>query len=51
MDNQKHMMNLLKLAGICPILAMAEPDAAVPAARALVDGGLPMMEVLLKNET
>lgn len=50
MDNQKHMMNLLKLAGICPILAMAEPDAAVPAAKALVDGGLPMLEVLLKNE-
>lgn len=45
------MMNLLKLTGICPILAMAEPDAAVPAARALVEGGLPMMEVLMKNET
>lgn len=51
MDCNENMMNLMKLTGICPILAMAEPDDAVPAARALVAGGLPMMEVLLKNET
>lgn len=46
-----YMMDLMKLTGICPILAMAQPEDAVPAARALVDGGLPMLEVLMKNET
>ncbi|MDD3334320.1 MAG: bifunctional 4-hydroxy-2-oxoglutarate aldolase/2-dehydro-3-deoxy-phosphogluconate aldolase [Eubacteriales bacterium] len=51
MDDKTNMTNLMQLTGICPILAMAEPDAAVPAAQALVKGGLPMMEILLKNET
>ena len=45
------MLDILNLTGICPILAVAEPDQAVPAAKALVDGGLPMLEVLMKNET
>lgn len=47
----KDIENLLKLTGICPILASAEPECAVPAAQALVAGGLPVMEVLMKNET
>ena len=51
MTAKEHMTNLMKLTGICPILASAEPDSAVPAAQALVAGGLPMMEVLMKNET
>lgn len=51
MTDKESMNNLMKLTGICPILAMAEPDSAVPAAQALVAGGLPMCEVLLKNET
>lgn len=44
------IMALLKLTGICPILASARPEHAVDAARALVEGGLPVMEVLMKNE-
>ncbi len=41
------VMDLLKLSGICPIIANAEPDAAVPAAVALVEGGVPVVEVLM----
>lgn len=46
----KYMLDLLTLTGICPILANAEPDIGVDAARALMEGGLPVVEVLLKNE-
>lgn len=49
MDASK-MTKLLELTGICPILATAPTDAAVPAAKALAQGGLPVLEVLLKNE-
>lgn len=45
------IIDILNLTGICPILAFAEPDQAVPAAKALVNGGLPLLEVLMKNET
>ena len=45
-----NIYNLLKLTGICPILAGAESDSAVPAAQALVEGGLPVMEVLMRDE-
>lgn len=45
-----NIFNLLKLTGICPILAGAESDSAVPAAQALVEGGLPVMEVLMRDE-
>ena len=44
------VMDLLKLSGICPIIADAETDAAVPAAAALVEGGVPVVEVLMRNE-
>lgn len=46
----KTMMDILKLTGICPILAYAEPDQVAPAARALVEGGLPIIEVLQRDE-
>ena len=45
-----NIYNLLKLTGICPIRAGAESDSAVPAAQALVEGGLPVMEVLMRDE-
>lgn len=44
------MTDVLNVTGICPILAYAETDSAVPAARALVDGGLPVLEVLMRDE-
>lgn len=45
----KTMVDILKLTGICPILACAEPDQAAPAARALAEGGLPIIEVLQRD--
>ena len=44
------VMDLLKLSGICPIIADAEPGTAVPAAAALAEGGVPVVEVLMRNE-
>lgn len=51
MDNTARIMDLLKLTGISPILARAPIEDAVPAAQALVEGGLPLLEVLIKDET
>lgn len=44
------MTDVLNVTGIMPILAYAERDSAAPAARALVEGGLPVLEVLMRNE-
>ena len=40
------MNDVLKVTGVCPIIASCETDSAVPAARALVAGGVPVVEVL-----
>lgn len=45
-----NMMDVIHVTGIFPILAYAETESAVPAARALVDGGLPVLEVLMRDE-
>ena len=45
------MKDVLKVTGICPILAMSPVEDAADAARALVEGGLPVLEVLIRNET
>lgn len=45
-----NVMDLLNVTGIFPILAYAETESAVPAARAMVDGGLPVLEVLMRDE-
>jgi 2-dehydro-3-deoxyphosphogluconate aldolase/(4S)-4-hydroxy-2-oxoglutarate aldolase len=44
------MKDILQVTGICPILASAEEGMAVPAAKALALGGLPVVEVLLRGE-
>ncbi len=44
------MYGVLKTTGICPIIATTEIDTAVPAASALVEGGLPVCEILMRNE-
>lgn len=49
-SNMNTLMTLLKVTGICPIMAKVAPDSAVPAARALIDGGVPVVEVLMWNE-
>ena len=50
MDKTELMKDVLKVTGIAPIIAYAEPEQAVPAAKALVAGGLPVVEVLMRNE-
>lgn len=42
-------MDLMKLTGICPIMADIAAESVVPAAEALVEGGLPVVEVLMRN--
>lgn len=40
------MNDVLKVTGVCPIIARCESDSAVDAAKALVTGGVPVVEVL-----
>lgn len=40
---------LLDLAPVVPVVVIDDADAAVPLARALVDGGLPVIEVTLRT--
>lgn len=40
---------LLDLAPVIPVVVLDDPDAAVPLARALVAGGLPVIEVTLRT--
>ena len=47
---EKTLYSILKTTGICPIMVAPEIDAAVPAAKALAKGGLPVCEVLMRNE-
>ena len=50
MNKTELMKDVFKVTGIAPIIAYAEPDQAIPAAKALVAGGLPVVEVLMRNE-
>ena len=47
---EKTMYGILKTTGICPIMVAPEPDFAADAANALVEGGLPVCEVLLHRD-
>lgn len=40
------MNDVLKVTGVCPIIARCESDSAVDAAKALAAGGVPVVEVL-----
>ena len=46
----KYMMDVLNVTGILPILAYAPSECAVPAGRALLQGGLPILEVMMRSE-
>lgn len=46
----KEIYGVLKTTGICPIIATTEIEAGVPAAQALVNGGLPVCEILMRGE-
>jgi 2-dehydro-3-deoxyphosphogluconate aldolase/(4S)-4-hydroxy-2-oxoglutarate aldolase len=45
-----NIFDLLNITGICPILSHAEPDQAVPVAHALLKAGLPIVEILMRDE-
>ena len=44
------MYGILKTTGICPIMVAPEVEQAVPAAKALAEGGVPVCEILMRNE-
>ena len=44
------MYGILKTTGICPIMVAPEVEQAVPAAKALAEGGIPVCEILMRNE-
>ena len=39
------MYGILKTTGICPIMVAPEVEQAVPAAKALAEGGIPVCEI------
>src|SRR5574344_1278980 len=43
------LIDLLKLTAICPIMADIKAESVVPAAQALIEGGLPVVEVLMRS--
>lgn len=47
---EKTLYGILKTTGICPIMVAPEVEQAVPAAKALAKGGLPVCEILMRNE-
>ena len=46
----KSIAEILKLSPVIPVLTIESADTAVPLARALVDGGLRVLEVTLRTE-
>ena len=50
MDHNAGLLAILKHAPVIPVLTVHGPDDAVPLAQALVDGGLPVLEVTLRTE-
>ena len=45
----KHISEIMQVAPVIPVLVIDEIDRAVPIASALVDGGLPVLEVTLRT--
>lgn len=50
MDHNAGLLSILKRAPVIPVLTVHGPDDAVPLAQALVEGGLPVLEVTLRTE-
>src|SRR4051812_16553446 len=48
-DYQKGMEAILKMAPVVPVLVIEDVADAVPLARALVKGGLPVLEITLRT--
>lgn len=49
-DNSKRLSDIIENTRMIPIMAIENPDHAIPLAHALVDGGLRVMEVLLRSK-
>ncbi len=47
---EKTMYGILKTTGLCPIMVEPKVEQAVPAAKALAEGGIPVCEILMRNE-
>ncbi|MCG2633585.1 MAG: bifunctional 4-hydroxy-2-oxoglutarate aldolase/2-dehydro-3-deoxy-phosphogluconate aldolase [Gammaproteobacteria bacterium] len=45
-----HLETLLRLAPVIPVLTITRLEQAVPLARALVEGGLPVLEITLRTD-
>lgn len=50
MDHHAGLLAILKRAPVIPVLTVHGPDEAVPLAQALVEGGLPVLEITLRTE-
>lgn len=50
-DNSDITLGLCRMAPVIPVLVIADPADAAPLARALVAGGLPVLEVTLRTDT
>ena len=50
MKKQTRMREMLELAPVVPVLTVEDVEVAVPLARALVAGGLPVLEVTMRTE-
>ena len=50
MDHHAGLLAILKRAPVIPVLNVHGPDEAVPLAQALVEGGLPVLEITLRTE-
>ncbi|MCS6780103.1 MAG: bifunctional 4-hydroxy-2-oxoglutarate aldolase/2-dehydro-3-deoxy-phosphogluconate aldolase [Geminicoccaceae bacterium] len=48
-DPQRELEDILRRGPVIPVVAIAEPEAAVPLARALLDGGIAVIEVTLRT--
>lgn len=50
MERDQGLLAILKTAPVIPVLTVHGPDDAVPLARALVEGGLSVLEITLRTE-
>ncbi len=50
MERDQELLAILKTAPVIPVLTVHGPDDAVPLARALVEGGLSVLEITLRTE-
>ena len=44
-------MEMIEKVGLLPLVNVSEPGKAVPIAKALADGGIPIVEVTLRDKT